>query len=134
MFSLNWRALLTALPLAFLVGCISTGTEDGRGGGGNTVRVNLQASYEKQVLTTSGYGGLVTTPARYAYAELRRASNNELLAQGYLASDGTGYADIPAGSTVYARIFAAYEHAVRERYRFFSYGDAMLLWPQEASA
>ena len=28
-----------------------------------------------------------------------------------------------------ARIFEAYEHAVRERYRFFSYGDAMLLFP-----
>ena len=30
-----------------------------------------------------------------------------------------------------ARVFAAYEHAVRERYRFFSYGDAMLLLPQK---
>jgi S-adenosylmethionine:tRNA ribosyltransferase-isomerase len=27
------------------------------------------------------------------------------------------------------RVFAAYAHAVRERYRFFSYVDAMLLYP-----
>jgi len=32
-----------------------------------------------------------------------------------------------------ARILDAYAHAVREQYRFFSYGDAMLLFPESAA-
>jgi S-adenosylmethionine:tRNA ribosyltransferase-isomerase len=31
------------------------------------------------------------------------------------------------------RVFDAYRHAVDARYRFFSYGDAMLLWPSPPS-
>ncbi len=34
----------------------------------------------------------------------------------------------------YDRISEAYRHAVEQRYRFFSYGDAMLLWPQRYDA
>ena len=32
------------------------------------------------------------------------------------------------------RVRAAYAHAIRERYRFFSYGDAMLLERANATA
>ncbi|MEW8206870.1 MAG: S-adenosylmethionine:tRNA ribosyltransferase-isomerase, partial [Candidatus Thiodiazotropha taylori] len=33
----------------------------------------------------------------------------------------------------YERLMGAYRHAVEQRYRFFSYGDAMFLTPGESS-
>lgn len=126
MFRLNWRSLFVVFSLAFLVGCISTGDgTDGGGGGGNTVRVSIQASYEKQLVTPAGYGSVVSTPARYAYVEIRQVSNNALLANGYMGSDGTGYADIPTGSYIYARVFAAFEVPVTSGTGFLMRGSVV---------
>lgn len=123
MFPLNLRSIFAALSLAFLVGCITT--VDEQDGDGPTVRVNIQASFEKQQVTPAGYGGVVTAPARYAYAEVRKVSDNTLLANGYLGSDGTGYADIPMGSNIYARIVAAYEVPATSGSGFFLRGSVV---------
>lgn len=98
---LKWFSL-TAL-LAFGMGCIAPEKAD------SEVRINIQGSYEKKVLTPSGFSGITTRPARYCFAEVVQASNNQPIASGYLGSDGAGYAEVPRGISCYVQIYAAIE-------------------------
>ena len=57
--------------------------------------------------------------------------------QLYAEVDDAGrieYGDVANGRApvILSKLMAAYEHAVRARYRFFSYGDAMFLTPAGA--
>ncbi len=103
---LNWRTWLFALPLALLVGCTSVSNDTGPSG---AVRVTIQGQFEKQTLTSAGFGPTTTLPIRHSYAEVRQANGNTLLASGYLGTDGTAYLDVSPGTQLYATIYAEYE-------------------------
>lgn len=104
---LKWFSL--ASLLAFGMGCIGPGSADGPNGGGSDARITIQGTFEKKTLTPSGFAGITTRPARYCYAEIRQTNPDQLLASGYLGSDGTGFADVPRGTSCYIRVFAAVE-------------------------
>ncbi|MBI4912661.1 MAG: hypothetical protein HY823_07980 [Acidobacteria bacterium] len=126
MLHLNWKTWLLSLSLGLLVGCFGGSGDNGSNlGGGGNARVTVQASYEKQTLSSQGLGAVVNTPARYAYVEIRQVSNNSLLANGYLGSDGSGYADLPSGVTAYVRVFAAYEIPSTNGGSFFMRGSVV---------
>lgn len=97
---LKWFSLAALLALG--VGCIGpSGTQNG-----SEVEVTIQASFEKKVLTPSGFSGVVTKPARYCYAEIRQSSPDQLFASGYLSSEGTGSTFVPQGMKFYVQVFA----------------------------
>lgn len=98
---LKWFSL-TAL-LAFGMGCIAPERTD------SEVRITIQGSYEKKVLTPSGFSGIATRSTRFCFAEVLQASTGQPIASGYLGSDGTGYADVPRGTSCYVRIYAMVE-------------------------
>ncbi|MDE3245304.1 MAG: hypothetical protein KGN80_04390, partial [Acidobacteriota bacterium] len=101
---LNWRTWLFAVPLAFLVGCTTVNSSSE----GN-VTVTIQGQFEKQTLTSGGFGGKTLQPIRHSYVEVRQVSGNTLLASGYLGTEGSATLDVPPGTQLYATIFAEYE-------------------------
>ncbi len=120
MFGPKLRALFAALPLSFLLACIGPGTSSE-----GTVRVNLQGHFQKQQLTAAGLGSVVDVPARFAYAEIRAASNDTLLANGYLGADGAGSVDLSPDTRVYLRVYAAYEIPATSGSGFFMRGSVV---------
>ncbi len=54
----------------------------------------------------------------------------DLLREQIYEQGGTIFSTTECAGTPFRKgMLDAYRHAVHERYRFFSYGDAMLIWP-----
>ncbi|HEX9080871.1 MAG TPA: hypothetical protein VF768_01265 [Holophagaceae bacterium] len=100
----SWRMLLAASALFALTAC---------GGGSSAssgdVQITLQAQFQKQLLTPSGFSGTSILPARYCYAEVVDAGSGSVLASGYLGSSGTGTVNLPQGSQIYVQVYAEYQ-------------------------
>ena len=68
------------------------------------------------------------SPVQDAYRNLKERIQNRLIADLDPTMDVTKTSEVRRTiETMYDEILAAYRHAVAERYRFFSYGDAMFL-------
>lgn len=113
------RLWMLLIPLGLTLGCVGPGT------GSSEAGVVIQARYEKKVLTPSGFSGVTTLPARYCFAEVRHATTNALLADGYLGSDGRGSVDLAPGTPFYIRVFASVEVPLTSGSGFFFRGSVL---------
>lgn len=96
-------SLLGGTALALVVGCGGSSSVSS-----DEVRITIQARYEKRDLGGSGFGGLVSRPARYAYAEVV-GQGGHVIASDHLGSDGTGWIDLPRGTAFQVKVQAQVE-------------------------
>ena len=87
--------------------------------GTTSLRALESASRSGQLVAGGGQTDLFITPG-YAFHTVTRLVTNFHLPKSTLLMLVSAFAG-------YERIRAAYAHAIEQRYRFFSYGDAMLL-------
>jgi S-adenosylmethionine:tRNA ribosyltransferase-isomerase len=93
---------------------------------GTTVARALEsAAANGELAAGSGETRLFITPG-YAFRVVDALITNFHLPESTLLMLVAAYAGID-------HVLAAYRHAVRARYRFFSYGDAMWITPSRAS-
>ena len=93
--------------------------------GTTSVRALEAASQRGEILPFCGETELFILPG-YAFLSVDAMLTNFHLPRSSLLMLVSAFAGTQ-------RIRAAYDHAVRERYRFFSYGDAMFLTPEPPS-
>jgi S-adenosylmethionine:tRNA ribosyltransferase-isomerase len=89
--------------------------------GTTSVRALESASASGEIAPSSGETSLFIRPG-YDFRSVDAMLTNFHLPRSSLLVLVSAFAG-------HERIMAAYRHAVRERYRFFSYGDAMLIFP-----
>ena len=114
------RFLPALLPLVLLTACGGSSSSSN-----SDVQITLQAQFQKQILTPSGFNGTTTLPARYCYAEIYDATSNNLVASGYLGSTGTGTASVPRGLQVYAQVYADYQVPSADPNSPFLHGEVL---------
>jgi S-adenosylmethionine:tRNA ribosyltransferase-isomerase len=90
--------------------------------GTTSVRALEAASADGEVRPYNGETEIFITPG-YQFRSVDALLTNFHLPQSSLLM-------LVAAFAGRERVLAAYRHAVREQYRFFSYGDAMLLFPE----
>jgi len=90
--------------------------------GTTSVRALEAASAGGEIEPLEGESDIFITPG-YRFKSVDALLTNFHLPQSSLMM-------LVAAFSGHKRIMSAYRHAVRERYRFFSYGDAMLLLPE----
>ncbi len=117
----SWRPLSAALALLALTACGGSSSSDG----GGSVRITVQAQFQKQLLTSAGFSGTATLPARYCYAELRDANSGGVYDGGYLDGTGAGAYTVPQGAQVYAVVYAEYQVPASDPSTFFMRGSVM---------
>jgi len=90
--------------------------------GTTSVRALEAASSSGEIEPFEGESDIFITPG-YRFKSVDALLTNFHLPQSSLMM-------LVAAFAGHKRVMSAYRHAVRERYRFFSYGDAMLLLPE----
>lgn len=103
MWFMKMRLWMLTMAVLFAVGCVGGTVSGGELSGSE---VTIQAQFEKRLLGATGFGGTETRPLRYGFVEIRKDSDDSVVASGFLDESGRGYANVPNNLQVYLVAYA----------------------------